>query len=195
VTRVEATHCSIAAYDSGFRLTGYKASVKANQCSFDESLYAGFHCMLNGNLEVTNCFIRSSVIMTLFCNDSGTIWFRDNQIVSQPLINKDVVSKTPDFDTQVQINLVEVNEWLLKNTPAKVVSRNTHLYAEAKRQGVSPDGLETPIKKCFNCGSNQLLPFEPFFKNYPWCSKCKASCYCSKKCQQEHWKDHKFQCK
>ena len=48
------------------------------------------------------------------------------------------------------------------------------------------------MKHCEYCS---FPPWEKPKEKFSYCAVCRLICYCSKKCQQAHWKDHKLFCK
>ena len=47
--------------------------------------------------------------------------------------------------------------------------------------------LRNKYGPCANCGTKP-----PAGKKFSVCSACKATLYCTKSCQKEHWRIHKY---
>jgi len=68
--------------------------------------------------------------------------------------------------------------------------------SSTRQAHTSPESKPTPTRKIrheiVHCQGCWRLKTEVVLKK---CSKCLSAVYCSKECQRDHWKYHKFQCK
>ena len=219
--QITMEECSMKHYSSAVGVTDSHSNAIINRCSFEDCYYAVTTGM-NGNAVVKNCKLFVAAVAAIRFLVHGTVRFEENSLQSTKCKNRvetnpkcayvvtDQESKTDRVVHDFKKCRFEYEDWPEWISPSLGASRQSRLldqppvgwvneyhaaateyHAAADENEPKIEGLED-IKTCLHC--KRLSLDEPGIK-YKYCSTCRKVCYCSKKCQDANWKDHKLVCR
>ena len=175
--------------------------------------YVG-NALENASLEVTGCDIDvTSRLLEIGANKEGKVSFKSNKLSASTsrVIYMDRVSKKPDHDVAgVKFRRTEFDwDWIHglndkhKSKHTRSVKRMVQQFGknfDMLAQSADPEGK---YKYCLNCSKMEdadamghwMLGLKAQSKEkFRYCGKCRVAVYCSDKCKEANWKDHRLSC-
>lgn len=195
--------CKLSNFLTAVETSDFHTKAVIQETSF-YNCEAAFEAKVNSSLSVSDCYLEAAIVLFARTRLRGEIEFRRNVVHFPPTDNMacfctdgDPESIIHDFDPvfikkipkeRVPVGLVGAGATAKTRADFKksceAMEARHSLPEELNVSRWSSDR----VKRCDYCFKG---PNEKF--NY--CSICRVATYCSKLCQNSHWKDHKLSCK
>lgn len=198
--QVVMNECLVSGFPAAIDITDSHTRTVLKRCQVLECLTATF-CQMNSSVLVADCALAADYVLMLYLNERGKVQFERNSVNARgnrwpqdAVIRTDREPEVVEHEfKKVRISYFEPPEYYEPCIGATRKSREKYTEFESKMAKLWRHQLWSHQEKfCLYCDKNQSEKPEVKFQ---YCIRCRKVCYCSKECQNAHWRDHKMVCK
>ena len=187
--KIVMTETSVFGFEYAIKVEDALSSVVVKSCKLLDCFLSAIVSSGNTTVIVQDCELVPHV-MIFGINENGKVKFRRNSIRNRESAAEETAFILTDREPKVL-------DHDFASVRIEIDNRMDHWYkplfgATRKSRVKHAEQCNDPTwRQCYYCLKTSTIKPEAKFR---YCSKCRLICYCSKECQQTHWRDHKLVC-
>ena len=201
--QISMEECSMELYKEAILVRDSESNAVLKHCRFD-AYYIALRALLNGNAVFENCSFSGGYVACLQLNTRGNLRFRDNCLrqsspssIHDQTDHLECASFLSDRESKSDriVHDFEQCRFDYDDLPTPI-TQSVGASRRSQKDSYRIPSTDVILRLCLRCKKTN----DPHYEGrqaikFMYCSRCRKVCYCSKECQNAHWRDHKLLCR